>query len=67
MQIRFMVAVIGLCALGACGAGQVGDECFDDGDCAGDLHCHIEEEEEETEEEEEEHEHAGVCEDHEDE
>ena len=57
-----------LFALVACGsAGQEGDPCSSDADCADGLECHMEEHGDEEEEEGEEHDHEeGVCESHDD-
>ena len=74
MTTLYTMAIAGLFALTACGsAGEAGDECFDDGDCAEGLECHVEEhdghEDEDTAHEDEEEEHedeGGVCESHDD-
>ncbi|MFT5684715.1 MAG: hypothetical protein ACI8RZ_005659 [Myxococcota bacterium] len=69
MKTIHLLALTALLTLSACGAGDAGDECSSDDDCADGLECHFhddhddEEEEEEHDEEEEEH---GVCEEHED-
>ncbi len=68
MRTRFMLALILLSPLGACdAAGEEGEECLADGDCADGLVCHKDEHEHDHEEEakadEEGHEgEAGVCE-----
>jgi hypothetical protein len=46
----------------ACGGpAEIGEECFDDGDCAEGLECHIHHDHEEGEEQEEGEEEAGFC------
>ena len=68
-----MLALAALLTLSACGAaGEVGDECTTDDDCAEGLECHFhddhegEEEDHEGEEEDHEGEEHGECEEHED-
>ena len=61
MKLTNLLALAGLLTLAACGAGEEGDPCASDEDCADGLECHIEEHDHEDEEEEE-HEEEGVCE-----
>ena len=57
MTIRTLIAFAGLAALTACAAaGDVGDECSADEDCAEDLECHFHDGEEDH----------GECEEHHD-
>lgn len=57
-----LLAFAGMLALAACGKGDVGDECYEDADCADGLECHVEEHEEEGHDEEGHEDEAGVCE-----
>ena len=75
MKTTYLFGLAALLSLSACGAaGEVGDECSADEDCAEGLECHFhddhegeEEEGEDHEDEEHEDEEHGMCEDHGDE
>lgn len=67
-----LLALAALLTLSACGAaGEIGDECTADEDCAEGLECHFHDDHEGEEEDHDDHEgeeeEHGMCEDHGDE
>lgn len=59
MKTSQRLAIVALFTVSACGSpGDVGDECFDDGDCAEGLECHLHEHDGEVSD-------HGECEEHE--
>ena len=62
MKFSLLITLLSALTLGACAsAGEAGDACTSDDDCADGLECHIEEHDDHDEEEEE-HDEEGVCE-----
>lgn len=60
MKIKTLLTFGALLTLAACGAGDVGDECAEDSDCADELECHLHEHDGEVSE-------HGECEAHDEE
>lgn len=62
MKPSSLIALASFLLLAACGGpGDVGDECFDDGDCVEGLTCHVHAHDDDDEAHDDEA--AGLCED----